>query len=105
MEKVSVRNAADSKQIKKAKKSSEINREEELSDIKKVLTTSEGKRFVWRVLERCKTFSSVWESSARIHYNAGQQDIGHFLMSEIVQADESLLFEMMKDNKQGEDNE
>lgn len=93
-----VKNAADSQQVNKAKRKIGNSRKDELKDIRAILKTHEGKRFVWRMLEKCKTFSSVWESSAKIHYNAGQQDIGHFLMAEIVNADENLLFEMMKEN-------
>lgn len=33
-------------------------------------------------------------------YQSGQQDLGHFIMSEITQADENLLLRLMKDNKE-----
>lgn len=93
-----VTNAADESQVEKAKKKEQFNRDHELNDIRSVLSTEEGKRFVWRLLSKCKTFGSVWESSAKIHYNSGQQDLGHFIMAEIIEADEQLLFSMMKKN-------
>lgn len=88
-------------QVEKANKEKKLRREKELKDIKAILSMKEGKRFMWRLLAHCKTFESIWTPSAQIHYQAGQQDVGHFLMSEIEEADENLLFEMMKDNKQG----
>ena len=103
-EKSVVKNAADPKQIKKGKREERNIRDVELDDIKEVLRTPQGRRFMWRVMAKCKTFESIWESSAKIHYNSGQQDLGHFIMSEIIQADEDLLFTMMKENKQGENN-
>lgn len=97
-----VHNAADPEQIKNARKKEKFKRENELNDIRTVLSTSEGKRVLWRLLSQCRTFESIYEQSARIHYNAGQQDLGHFIMAEIIAADEQLLFQMMKDNLKGE---
>jgi len=98
VDKALVKNAASPKQVNKAEKREELNRDSELNDIRAVLSTAEGQRFVWRLMEKCKTFNSIWQSSALIHYQSGQQDIGHFLMAEIVEADEELLFNLMKQN-------
>lgn len=97
-------NLSDEGQVKNAEKKSKFRRDQELSDIKSVLSTEEGKRFIWRILSKCKAFSSVWEASAKIHYNSGQQDLGHYIMSEIIDADEQLLFTMMKNNLKSERN-
>jgi len=102
MDKSMVKNAADHKQVNKAKRSSKDLRKQELSDLTYIMASPQGRRFVWRLLGRCRTFGSIWETSAKIHYNAGQQDIGHFLMAELTQADEELFFNMMKENKEGE---
>lgn len=105
MEKSVVRNAADHKQVKKAKRTQKEVRKQELNDIRYIMQSPQGRRFMWRLLGRCKTFGSIWETSAKIHYNAGQQDMGHFIMAEITQADEELFFNMMKENKKGERDE
>lgn len=101
MEKALVKNAADKTQVKDASRKERFSRDDQLSDIREVLASISGRRFVWRVLEKCQTFGSVWEPSAKIHYNSGQQDIGHFILAEITQADENLLFKMMTENKKG----
>lgn len=100
------RNVASKAEIKKQKKEAKSLRERELADIKAVLELPEGRRFLWRVLSRCNVFGSVWEPSAKIHYNAGQQDMGHFLMAEVLAADEQIFFNMMTENKHtGDTNE
>jgi hypothetical protein len=99
MEKSLVKNAASEKQVKRAEEKQQTKREMELNDLHHVLGNPRGRRFVWRLLEKCRVFNTVWEPSAKIHYNSGQQDIGHFIMSEIVEADEKYLLDMMKENK------
>ena len=96
------KNVADEKQVRE--QGAAVNRERlrELNDIRYLLQSPQGRRFLWRLLSRCKSFGSVWEPSAKIHYNSGQQDVGHFIMAEIVEADENAFLQMMKESKQGE---
>jgi hypothetical protein len=94
-----VKNAASEKQVKKAEKVEVSKRDQQLNDLRSVLNTPSGRRVIWRFLEKCRVFNTIWEASAKIHYNSGQQDIGHYIMSEIVDADERFLLEMMKENK------
>ena len=87
------------------RKALQLQRAEEIRDLRKVLDTTFGRKVLWRLLEECKTFSTVMTGNSWTHYNAGKQDLGHFLMSEIVEADEEYLFKMMKENKvKGETN-
>lgn len=85
--------------IKQRREDEEIIRTKELNDIKSVLAHAHGRRWLWKILAHCKTFESIWEPSAKIHYNSGRQDVGHFLMAEVSEADENLLFKMMKEGK------
>lgn len=94
-----VKNAADPEQVEEAKKKQSYRRDDELNDIRTVLNTPAGRRFVWRLLEKCGVHRSIWSQSALIHYQSGQQDLGHFIESEIVDADENLLFIMMTENR------
>lgn len=96
------KNAADEEQVKQARSREKRIRERELSDIRYLLQSPQGRRFLWKLMGRCKTFESIWEPSAKIHFNAGQQDLGHFIMAEIIEADENSLLQMMKESKQGE---
>jgi hypothetical protein len=96
-EKAKVNNASDPEQVKEAGKREETQREQELRDLKAVLSMPEGRRFVWRLMDFCGPFKTCWAPNAKIHYNSGQQDVGHFLMGEIVQADGEAMISMMRD--------
>ena len=98
-----VNNAADAGQVKEARKKERHARTQELMDIRALLDTPAGRRFLWRLISRCRVLESIWEGSARIHYNAGQQDIGHFIMGEITEADAGAFIMMMQENKQTEE--
>jgi len=75
-------------------------RRRELTDIGTVLSNASGRRLIWRILEKCGTFASTFnKDSQTMSYLAGQQDLGHFIMSEIVASDENLLLKLMKENK------
>lgn len=95
-----VKNASDKEQVKKAEKQEKFDRNSELKDLQSVLSTPQGRRVLWRVMEKCKAFGSCYDrSGSQAYYNIGRQDLGHFIMSEIVEAGEDFLFTMMTENK------
>ena len=93
-------NIADETQVRNRFKNSKDNRSLELLELKKILEQKPVRDFLWRLLEQAGVFHSIWEQSARIHYNAGRQDFGHIIMGEIQEANEESLFQMMRENKQ-----
>lgn len=93
-----VRNAADPSQVREGRKQERLRRQNELADLKAVLETPAGMRVLLRVLNKCRTFESIWHPSALIHFNAGQQDIGHFLLQEIVEAAPEAYLHMVQAN-------
>lgn len=93
-------NAASPKNIKAKGSREERLRQREVDDLKVVLSSIHGKRLIWRLLSKCGTFQSVHHpSGSQVYYNAGKQDLGHFLMTEIVEADPPKLIEMMVNAK------
>lgn len=101
-EKSFVKNAADPAQVAEAKKKESFSRRDELDDIRFVLSYKQGRRLLWRLLKHCNVFGSVWHPSALIHHNSGKQDVGHFVMAEITEANPEAFLLMMKENKEGE---
>lgn len=97
-----VKNAADPKQVKEAKKSEKFKRRDELDDIRFLLQFKQFRRFIWRVLQFCNVFSSIWRPSAEIHHLSGKQDTGHFVMGEVTEASPDAFLMMMKESKEGE---
>lgn len=92
-----VGNAADQKQVERANRKDRDRRKRELDDLRDVLSTAPGRRLLWRLLGHCRVFESIWHPSALIHANAGKQDVGHYIISEIVDANEDAYFLMMKE--------
>ena len=90
-----VKNAADRDQVGRAARKEADNERIFLASLKAVQSTQEG-RFVMRtLLERAGIFRSIWENSARIHYNAGRQDMGHEIQAMLVATDEN-AYELME---------
>lgn len=96
-----VANAADRGQVRRASRSERDLRERDLNDLRSVLSISEGRRVLWRVLSHCSVFESVFHpSNSQQSHNSGRQDVGHWLMSEIGEAGQSSLFQMMQEAKE-----
>lgn len=99
MKKSLVDNCADEDQVKAAGFKEKFGRDQEINDLRTLLSTVQGRRFFWRLLGYCRVHQSIWEPSARIHYNSGMQDVGHFITGEIVLAGEEFYFKMMTEAK------
>lgn len=71
-----------------------------MNDLRQVLSTPEGRRFLWRLMGQCGVQASVVRDglNASAYYRSGQQDIGHFIQAEIVEANESAYLTMQKES-------
>lgn len=92
-------NLADETQVKKLNEEFKNKRTIELIELKKLLEIKSFRSFIWRLLEKTKMFESIWEQSAKIHFNAGQQDLGHFIWAELESADKEAVFQMMREKE------
>lgn len=101
-------NAADPRQVEFARRK-ERRRAAGFHDaLRVVLGAPEGRVVLWTLLERAGVFRSVWDPSARIHYNAGRQDYGHELLALLVDVDEDGYLLMEREARQrarGDDRE
>ena len=88
-------NAADRRQVERAGRKQALRRDGELADLRAVLALPSGRRMLWRLLEDCKVFGSIWHPSALIHFNEGRRDVGLKLMASITAANENALLQMM----------
>lgn len=96
-----VYNAADPKAVKAARKKELRGRDREVEDLRFVLKSPQGMRVIWNMLCKCGAFQSVLHSSgSMVYYNAGKQDLGHWLLSEVQEVDPNKLIEMMIQSKE-----
>lgn len=65
---------------------SKLRREREIEDLKAVMATREGRRFIWRLLGELGSFRTPFVSGApdATAFNAGAQNRGFQLMAEIM---------------------
>lgn len=92
-----VRSASDAQQVKQAAKDERFLRETDRADLKTVMQLPAGRRLIWRVLGWTHVFDSIFETSARIYYNSGRQDVGHELQQEIASAEPHLYLVMQQE--------
>ena len=83
-----VKNADNRTQVKKAERKERVRERTESDDLRNMMNSTAGSDVLWRILERCGAFRSVYnENPHSIYYNAGRQDLGHWLMEEMTTAD------------------
>ena len=107
-----VKNAADEDQVKYAGDRETKERKQELADIRAVMSTREGRRFLWRYLGICGIDKTSAETSGSwTYFNEGRKLVGLTLKHDIVQASPEgwiemqieVLKETLKENK-GDEN-
>jgi hypothetical protein len=88
-------NVADQRALEKGAKR---RRRLELEDLRAVLGTGEGRRTIWRVLTQAGAFKSVFNPEAAVMaYQAGQQDLGHWLLAELAELDPAAVFRLAEE--------
>jgi hypothetical protein len=74
-------------------------REVELYSISVVMKTENGRCFMWRCLQNCYTFETVFNTDAHLHaFNSGKRSHGLWLDEEIREAAPDDYFKMLKEN-------
>jgi hypothetical protein len=93
------------KQKKARIKNDQMEKELWLSDIREVCKTTSGRKILWNIMGKCKFAQNIGamrrEDTER---NVGKQEVGHWILDQIIEADENLFFKMMVESKEGEYN-
>lgn len=92
-------NAANPKEVKDAELKEKRGRARELEDVRFLLSTLQGRRFLWKYLGVCKIFETSWEPSAKIHYNEGLRAAGLMMLADITESDPDAFIQMMKEHR------
>lgn len=73
---------------------------ERKNDIKVIMQTENGRRFLWRLLSQCGVYQDVnTETESETHRRLGQRSIGLWTLQLISEVDDSKVFNMMKEAK------
>lgn len=95
----------DPRQVQRGARLEARRRQREQDDLRMVLSTESGRRFMWRLISYCGVFESRWDGSSRIHMTEGQRVVGLHLMDEILEADSSLMVMMQTEAIRRAENE
>ena len=75
-------------------------REKELGDIRKLLSTPEGRRFYWRVLSKCGVFHSSWTGDTnQTLVNEGKREIGIVFLDDLLEASPNVFAQLQREHK------
>jgi len=98
-----VKNAADPQQVKEAAGKEKRVREHELNDIREVVNSAGGRRFVWRYLEICGVFRSSFTGNNTTFFNEGHRNVGLKLLADLMEGCPERYIQMMTENKPKDD--
>ena len=94
-------NADDPKQVKEAKKQAEFDEALKYDEIRKVMSTGPGRKWIYDQLMRCHCFeiSIVFGEPDRSAFNEGERNIGNQLLIDVQKASPDLYLLMIKEAK------
>jgi hypothetical protein len=98
-ERVKTFNAADEDQVKTRKRKDERERDRELADMRQVMSSVEGRRFVWRLLERAGVFRTSFTGNSTTFFNEGMRNMGLMVLGDVHEAAADAYIVMMNESK------
>lgn len=78
--------AGDETSVEKRKSKAQLKREQEVHELKTVLSTKEGMAVVWRILEKTGPFTGSFTGNSHTFFKEGRRSIGLELIAEINEA-------------------
>ena len=95
-------NAADKDQVVKEAKLEKTKRLVEIDDIKVVLSTRAGRRFIWKHLTGTGIFQSCFTGNSATFFNEGRREVGLKILAEVNAASPDSYLLMMKESNEAE---
>lgn len=71
----------------------------EADDIKAIMSTENGRRFIWRLLEYCGIYRDIEGQGQEADRQIGKRRAGLYILGIVSDVEEDLVFEMMKEAK------
>jgi len=96
-------NAADPKQVERARLKESFNDRNLFSDFRDVLDLPAGRRILWWVLDVAGVYRSSFTGNSTTFFNEGRRDIGLMLLAKISEAKPEAILQMMQESKMREE--
>lgn len=87
------------KQVKKLTEAQKRARQSEINDVKRILKTPEGRRFIWQLWDISGIFRNPFHPNSNQHsFNSGRMSIGQRLLADVSMADGSAFAQMQNEH-------
>ena len=97
-----VKNAADEQQVKKAAEREKSEREIEMADVKALMSSVIGRRFMNRLLSSCGLYRLSFNNSGSITaFNEGERNVGLKFLADVTEYPDLYLL-MLQENRKVE---
>ena len=93
-------NAGDEEQVKGRAQKEKTGRERDLEDLRGILSTKSGRRFIWRLLAASELFAVAEVMNASIYALEGKRKLGKLLFNDVMEAAPEAYLLMMKESKE-----
>lgn len=96
-------NAIDPKQVKARNRKAKDREDQETEDLRSILSTEHGRRFLWTELSRCRVFQTAFHSEQLVFaHNEGRRSAGVELMARIIETDAKAWILMQQEATQAD---
>lgn len=96
--------AGNEHEVKKRRTKDKLRRETEVEDLKKLLATKEGRRFIWKILQHCNIYENSFTGNSTTFFKEGRRDIGLWLLTELHYADKTAYANLQLEAAKQEEN-
>ena len=93
-------NAADNKKVKDKEKDLKNERDQELEDIKEILSRPSGVRFFRRLFEEGKIYSTTFTGNSYTFFNEGHRNLALMFFGDVCEAAPNKVAELMINKKE-----
>lgn len=97
------RNVADEGQVQEHAQTAKLRRETEINDVRFLLDSLEGRRFLWRLLSECGVYKQSFTGNSETFFLEGQRKIGLWALADIMEAEPESYLRMIKEHRKGEE--
>ena len=80
-------------------RAAKVKRDKEVADFKQVVSTKEGRRFIWRLLEEAGVYRSSFTGTSQTFFLEGQRNMGLLLIREIHEICPDVYTTMLKEQE------
>lgn len=84
-------------QVKAKTSKRKSKRDQELDDLRVILSTHGGRAFIWRLLGKCGVYKISFTGNSTTFFNEGKRQIGLQLLDEVFEADPNVFTKMQNE--------